>query len=698
MQEKILELLKGDNPSLSIYELNDLLGLKTADDMKSLVEVLNDMEKKLLIYRSNKNKYLLMSNSHLKSGRLSVNKKGFGFVLMDNGPDIRIDASNMNGAIHNDLVLVEMINRNDGRIIRVVNRELGQLVGEYYLKNNIGHVKLDDPKYKIDIIIDPKDSKGSMEGHKVLVKTTEELGKGQYQGEVLKILGHKEDPGVDILSIVYEHGINDVFSDAVMEEVENVPSEVDSSKIGNRRDLRNITTFTIDGDDAKDFDDAVSIKKLDNGNYLLGVHIADVSYYVKEDSELDKEAYDRGTSVYLVDRVIPMLPHKLSNGICSLNEKVDRLTVTCEMEIDDTGNIVKHDIYESIINSKKRMTYKNVNRVIEKKEKVEGYEDFVDELELMAELAHILRTNKENRGYIDFDTEELKIVVDETGKPIDVKIRERGAGEKLIEDFMIAANETVATHIFHMDLPFVYRIHETPKEQKMTSFLEFVSLLGYKVKGKRNDFSPKAVQGMLATLRDKKEFPILSSLLLRCMQKAIYLPENLGHYGLASQCYTHFTSPIRRYPDTTVHRLLRTYLFEHQIDNNTVDYWHKKLVPLCEHSSIKEQDAAECERDVDDLKAAEYMEQHVGEQFEGMISNVIGFGMFVELDNGIEGLIHINDLKDDYYDFNEIALSLIGQKNKKVYRIGDRLKIKVKAASKQERTIDFEIVEKINVE
>jgi ribonuclease R len=390
-----------------------------------------------------------------------------------------------------------------------------------------------------------------------------------------------------------------------------------------------------------------------------------------------------------------MLPHKLSNGICSLNENVDRLTVTCEMEIDNAGKVVSHDIYESVINSKKRMTYNNVNKILENNEVVSGYEEFVDDLKLMAELAKILRTYKEKRGYIEFDSKEIKVIVDEKGIPTDVQLREQRTGENLIEDFMIAANETVATHIFWMDLPFVYRIHEEPKEMKIKCFIDFVNILGYRIKGKSKDFSPLTVQGILESLKDKKEFPILSDLLLRSMQKAIYSPENKGQYGLASKCYTHFTSPIRRYPDTTVHRLLRTYLFNNEMDNNTKSYWQQKLVPLCEHSSIKEQDADECERDVDDLKTAEYMEKHVGEEYEGMISSVLGFGMFIMLDNGIEGLVHVNDMSDDYYNYNEISMSLIGQSTKKVYRIGDRVSVKVIAASKEERTIDFMILKKL---
>ncbi len=695
MQEKVLEILEKSNKALSVYELYDILELKSDNDLKKLLKILFNLEKELKIYHSNKDKYLLISKSHFKIGRISVNKKGFGFVLMNNEPDIRIDVKQMNGAIHNDLVLVELLGHNEGKIIRVIDRNIGNLVGEYNLINGVGQIKLDNQKYKIKIKINKKDSKGAVDGHKVLVEVIKEINKDKYQGKVLKILGHKNDPGVDILSIIYENGINDKFSDEVMKELNDIPFEVNESSLNNRKDLRNECIFTIDGADAKDLDDAVSIKKTNNGNYLLGVHIADVSYYVKENSEIDKEAYNRGTSIYLVDRVIPMLPHKLSNGICSLNEKVDRLTITCEMEINKKGNIINHNIYQSVINSKKRMTYETVNQILDQNKNISGYESFVYDLKLMKELAGILRKNKERRGYLDFDTNELKIIVDNKGIPIDVKIRDRGTGENLIEDFMIAANETIATYIYWLELPFIYRVHEYPKSQKIESFIEFVSLLGYKLKGKNKNYHPKLIQGFLNTLKDKKEFPILSSLLLRCMQKAVYSHKNIGHYGLSSKCYTHFTSPIRRYPDTTVHRLLRVYLFENKIAEDVKNYWEQKLIPLCEHTSLKEEVAIECERDVNDLKTAEYMEQHIGEEYKGMIISIMSFGMFIQLDNLIEGLVHINNMKDDYYIFNEVSMSLFGQRSKKRYRIGDKILIKVKSASKEQATIDFEIIKKL---
>ena len=533
-----------------------------------------------------------------------------------------------------------------------------------------------------------------MPGHKVIVKPTNKIGNNVYDCEVVRILGHINDPGVDILSIVCEHEFPDTFPDEVMEEVEKIPSFVSEDEIKIRLanggvDLRDRTIFTIDGDDTKDIDDAIEVKKLENGNYYLGVHIADVSYYVKPGTKLYESAYLRGTSVYLADRVIPMLPHKLSNGICSLNPDVDRLAISCMMEIDKKGKIISTDIKESIIRSRKQMTYKKVNAVLENGEIPEGYEEYTDTLKTMQELADILRKNKEARGYIDFEIDEAKIIVDETGKAIDVILRERGTGEKLIEDFMIAANEAVATFISYMQLPFVYRIHDVPSEEKITSFVTFVNSLGYVIKEKIRNITPIEMQKLLDSLKDVNEYPILSSLMLRSMKKAIYDINNIGHFGLGSECYTHFTSPIRRFPDTTVHRLIRYYLFEHKMDATFLSNLEAELKDICEHSSERERAAIECEREVNDMKMAEYMMDHIGEQYTGMISSITSFGMFIQLPNLVEGLIRMDELKDDYYTFDESTISLIGKKNKRGYRLGDIMDIIVSQANKEARTVDF---------
>lgn len=696
MKDKILEVLSSVD-ALTVEELSDKLLISEVNDIKQLMSSLNEMESDFTLYKSNKNKYMLFDKSHLKRGILHVTRKGYGFLEADMlDDDIYIDSSNMNGAIDGDTVIVEPVlykGKTEGRIVRIVKRELKEFVGEYIsTKKGRGKIKLDDSKIKILIEIDSSNSMNAVDGHKVVVKTIKQVDKNKYKGKVIKIIGHKDDPGVDILSVAYKYGINNVFPDEVISQLSDIPSVVVGSEFKNRRDLRDEVIFTIDGADTKDIDDAVSIEKLDNGNYKLGVHIADVSYYVKENTPLDIEAYERGTSVYLVDSVIPMLPHELSNGICSLNENVDRLAISCVMEIDGSGKTVSYEIFESVIRSKKKMTYSAVNQIIEEDIIPEGYEEYADKLILMNSLAKILRKYKESRGYIEFNSSEPKIIVDDEKKPIEIQKRVQRSGEKLIEDFMIQANETVATHIFYMELPFAYRIHEKPKEEKIQDFLKFISGLGYSVKGKLKLDHPETVRDLLLSLRDKPEYPVLSDLLLRCMRKAVYSKDNLGHFGLGSKCYTHFTSPIRRYPDTTVHRLLRKYLFDNNINNDVLRFWDEKLITLCEHTSLKEQNAVDCEREVDDMKMAEYMTYHIGEEFEGYISGVTNFGMFVELDNLVEGLVRIQDLKGDFFIYNEQDMSLTGEHKKQKYKLGDRVKVRVANASKEEKQVDFVLV------
>ena len=701
MREEIIELLGKEKRALSATEICDKLNLNTAGELKKLLDDLRILEEGYTVYRSNKDKYMLFENSHLLKGRLSVNKKGFGFVIVDGrDEDIYIDAKNMNGALNNDLVVVEELKgqngkKTEGRVVKVLKKENNLIVGEYKIIDGNPHFIPDDKKLRMEIILDNKDLDDLVDGHKIQVSIVKEMGKYKYLGEVVKIIGHKNDPGVDILSIIYDHGINDVFTDEVMEEVNALPSEVLDSDRKGRKDLTDMTIFTIDGDDTKDIDDAISISKKGE-NYILGVHIADVSYYVKEGTALYKEAYSRGTSVYLVDRVVPMLPHKLSNGICSLNPNVDRLAISCIMEITPNGKIVSHDIFESIIRSRIQMTYKKVNKILNDEETPEGYEPFKDDLKLMWELAKILRKEKLARGYLDFDVDEPKILVDENCKPYDVVLRERGKGENMIEDFMIAANETVAEHVFYMGLPFVYRVHEVPDNEKVEEFLNSISMLGYHVVGDRNFVYPKSMKKILDQLRDKEGFEILSTLLLRCMKKAVYKPENLGHYGLASKCYTHFTSPIRRFPDTTVHNLLRKYIFNEPNDkelNRLIEYWEENLPALCDHASEKERDSIDCERDVESMKMAEYMESHIGEEYDGAISSVMNFGLFVQLDNMIEGLVHISEIKGDYYTFDETTHTLRGEKKGKMYKLGQKVRVVVTNASKENSTIDFNLVE-----
>lgn len=702
MRDDILNILKNSDKALDIYELHDLLHIKTVEEAKELNDELRKLTDEVIVYHSNKDKYMMLEKSHLRKGVMRTNKKGFGFVEVPGlDDDVYVALENMNGAIHDDVVLVEItskmnLDRLEGRILKVIKRQVQRYIGEITFDDKgKGHIKLDDNRIKLNIEIPKDKTLNAVDGHKVVVELVKKINNNlKYEGKVVEIIGHKNDPGVDILSIVYKYNINTVFPDDVKEEVGHINMEVLPEEYEGRRDLRDEVIFTIDGDDTKDIDDAISIEKFANGHYKLGVHIADVSYYVKEGSPLDMEAMERGTSVYLVDRVIPMLPHELSNGICSLNPNVDRLAISCVMEFDSTGKQIDYEIFPSVIKSRIQMTYKKVNSILEKNVVPDGYEPYADTLKIMAELAKILRKAKVKRGYIDFDIDEAKILVDENCKPTEITVRERGTGENLIEDFMIAANECVATHIYFMNLPFIYRVHEVPKEEKIRSFLGFVSNLGYQVPGDIKDTKPTTMQRILKSLEDKPEYKILSSLLLRCMQKAVYRPENLGHYGLASSCYTHFTSPIRRYPDTTVHRLLRTYLFENKLDNATIHKWEEKLVYIAEHSSDRERASVDCEREVEDMKMAEYMENHIGEEFEGMISSVTSFGMFVELDNLVEGLVPLRDMPD-FFNYDEERMTLTGEKSHVKYSIGERVKVRVVRASKEDKTIDFEVVKKV---
>lgn len=695
MEEKIIDILKNNGQAMSIDHIRERLELTTVEGLKEVMKNLNQLEDDYKITRTKKNNYMLFDNTNFKIGTLSVNSRKFGFVDIPNDNSYYIDKRNMDNAIHSDKVLMEVIDheKKEGKVVKVLSRTINQVVGEFIYKKNKGVLVLDDDKINVKIEIDKKKTMGAMDGHKVLAKITNHVKDDIYRGEILKVLGHKNDPGIDILSIVASLGISYTFSEDLIKEVDAIPYEVEKEELIGRIDLRDKKIFTIDGDDTKDIDDAISIERLENGNYVLGVHIADVSHYVKENSLIEEEAYLRGTSVYLADRVIPMLPHKLSNGICSLNEGSDRLTLSCEMIIDEKGKIIDKKIFESVINSKKRMTYKNVNKVLEENMVPTGYEEYEQPLRLMHDLAQILRKEKINRGYIEFDIDEAKIVVDEKGTAIDVVRRYRGVGENIIEDFMIAANEAVASTVYYMELPFIYRIHGEPNAEKIQNFLKLLRVLGYKINARLDKVTPKVVQSILDDLKDKKEFYVLSSLLLRSMQKAIYDYNNIGHFGLASDCYTHFTSPIRRYPDLTVHRLLKKYLFKHKIDNETVNYFENKLPSLAKHASDAEQTSIECERAVDDMKMAEYMLNYIGNEYEGMITGTTTFGMFIMLENLIEGLVRIDSLADDRYFYDEETSSLVSQKNKRGYRLGDKVKIVVTAASKEKRTIDFEVVD-----
>lgn len=695
MKEEILKVLENIHEAKEAMEINDLLHLHTVDEYKEFENALEELVDEYLVYKTKKDRYILVKNCpSIKIGKLTVNKKGYGFVILEKQDDLYIASDNLNGAIHDDYVLSEIIRsgvKKEGRVLKILKREINDLVGEIVVKDNEMTIDLDDDKKDLELVLKKESLKNCVLGHKVIIRLDKELGKKKYLASVIRILGHKNDPGVDILSIAYKYGIETEFSKEVEKELESIPSEVEKSELNGRIDLTNKQIFTIDGSHTKDIDDAISLER-EEDFYVLGVHIADVSNYVKENTALGDAAYERGTSSYLADTVIPMIPHKLSNGICSLNEGVVRLTMSCVMKINNRGKVESYDIFPSYIKSKKKMTYDAVNDILMRDKILEGYEEFVPTLKEMNTLAHILRKEKEARGYIDFDLDEAEVVQDEKGCAIDIVKRKREDGEILIEDFMIAANETVANHIYNMDLPFIYRVHGTPNSEKIDDFVNLVKLLGYELQTKVTDLTPITMQKLLYELSDKEEFSILSSMLLRSMKKAEYSKDNIGHFGLGSKAYTHFTSPIRRFPDLTVHRLLKKYLIENDLSMSTIGYYDSALVEIAEHSSEKEVGSVNAERDVLDMKMAEYMESHIGEIYTGMISTVTNFGFFVELPNLVEGLVHVSTLKGDFYNYVSERLALIGNNTKTQYRIGDMVEVKVTAASKETAMIDFEIV------
>lgn len=695
MKEKILEILKEETKGQNINEINNKLHLRGMEEITELEDNLRELVTEGVLHMSKNREYMLMSNTKsLKVGKLRINKNGNGFVECE-PEDIFVHSNDLNGAINGDFVEVEIKTRlNDpepeGYIRNILKRDLKNVVGEMVKDKKTLAFKPDDEKLNIAVKLTKESMKGCVEGHKVIISIIKEIGNRTFLGKVEKIIGHKNDPGVDILTIAAKHSIETEFSEEVKRELKNIPDEVCENDLIGRTDLTKEMIFTIDGDDTKDIDDAISVKR-DGKNYVLGVHIADVSNYVKVGSALYDSAFSRGTSSYLADTVIPMIPHQLSNGICSLNPEVIRLTISCVMTIDGNGKVISYDIFPSYIKSRKQMTYKNVNKILDENIIPEGYGEFADTLKLMHELSKILRQEKINRGYIDFGIDEAKVIQDENGKAIDIVKRIQGTGEKLIEDFMIAANETVATHISNLDLPFIYRVHDLPNAEKIEDFSNLIKQMGYQIHTNLSKITPVTMQKLLNEFRDKDEFVILSDMLLRSMKKAIYSTNNIGHFGLASKNYTHFTSPIRRFPDLTVHRLLRTYLFENRIDMETINFNAKYLIDVADHSSETEVNSVEAERDVLDMKMAEYMESHIGEEYEGIISGVTNFGMFVELDNLIEGLVHISTL-DGFYTYVPEMLSLISANKKNKYRIGDKVKIIVTNANKNQGIIDFELV------
>ncbi|MGW7849284.1 ribonuclease R [Staphylococcus xylosus] len=710
LKQSIEEIIKQpDYEPMSVSDFQDALGLNSADSFRDLIKVLVELEQTGLIQRTKTDRYQRKESQKSKQpklikGKLSQNKKGFAFLRpeVEDMDDIFIPPTKINRAMDGDTVLVEVHQSKgdhkgkvEGEVKTIETHSVTQVVGTYSEARHFGFVLPDDKRIMQDIFIPKGQNLGAVDGHKVLVQITKYAdGTDNPEGIVSAILGHKNDPGVDILSIIYQHGIEIEFPDNVLAEAEAVPDQIEPSEISGRHDLRDELTITIDGADAKDLDDAISVKKLSNGNTQLTVSIADVSYYVTEGSALNEEAYSRATSVYLVDRVIPMIPHRLSNGICSLNPKVDRLTLSCQMELNERGEVVKHEIFDSVIHSNYRMTYDEVNEIItnQNAETRNKYSEVTPMLDLAQDLSQRLVDMRRRRGEIDFDIDEAKVLVNEEGIPTDVQLRKRGEGERLIESFMLAANETIAEHFDRLEVPFIYRVHEQPKSERLRQFFDFVTNFGLMIKGTGEDIHPSTLQKIQQEVEGQPEQMVISTMMLRSMQQARYDDVNLGHFGLSAEYYTHFTSPIRRYPDLIVHRLIRKYIVEQSMDRKEKNKWEEALPEIAEHTSQRERRAIEAERDTDELKKAEYMVQHIGEEFEGIISSVANFGMFIELPNTIEGMVHVSNMTDDYYHFDERQMAMIGERQAKVFRIGDPVEIKVINVDVDERMIDFQIV------
>ncbi|MCF6462495.1 ribonuclease R [Clostridium sp. Cult1] len=666
-------------------------------EINAFFRVLEEMEKEGIVIKTRNERYGLVHRMNLIVGKLEGNEKGFGFLVPDDKEkeDIFIPAEEMNGAIHGDRVVVRIISkgivdkRDEGEVIRILERTNKTIVGTYESSKNFGFVIPDDSRIAYDIFIPKNHANGAKTNQKVVVEITRWPEKRRNpEGKIVDILGYVGEKGVDILSIIKQYKLPEEFPEKVQDQAKRIGQRVNEEDIKNRVDLRDLNTFTIDGADAKDLDDAVSIEKVGE-NYRLGVHIADVSHYVPERSPLDKEAYKRGNSVYLVDRVIPMLPKELSNGICSLNPNVDRLTLSVFMEIDSNGNVVDHELVEGVIRSKARLVYDDVSDLLEN----DNYEAFdkldkvVEDLKLMEELCHILSEKRERRGSIDFDFPEARIILDEDGIPVDIVKEDRRIANKMIEEFMLVCNETVAEYMYWSEMPFLYRIHEEPDMEKINSFNKFVHNFGYMIKGTQ-EVHPKELQRLTKEVKGKKEETLINTLLLRSLKKAKYSSEPDIHFGLAAKYYSHYTAPIRRYPDLQIHRILKSF-YKGKLNSQEQAKLEAILPKVAEHTSITERTAEEAERAVDDLKVAEFMSKRIGNIYEGIVSSLTHFGMYVQLENTVEGLVHFSNMLDDYYEFDEDNYHIIGEFTRKQYKLGDIVKIKVVKADLVKRTVDF---------
>lgn len=677
------------------------------EDRDELNRIMNELLAEGKVSLTKKGKFIRAKRSEDNLvGTFISHPKGFGFVEIEGREeDLYIPEGFINGAFHKDTVRVALLSgkggkRQEAQVVEVVARGMKQIVGIFDKSNkNFGFVVADNTKISKDIFVPTERSKGAVTGHKVVCEITD-YGKENRkpEGKIVEILGHVNDPGVDIMSIVRGYELPVEFSEKVLHQAENVAKDVSEADMAGRTDLRNVQMVTIDGEDAKDLDDAVSLSK-EGEFYKLGVHIADVTNYVQENSALDWEAKTRGTSVYLVDRVIPMLPHTLSNGICSLNAGVDRLALSCLMTIDSKGEVVGHDIVESVIKVDRRMSYTSVKKILEDKDEneIKEHEDLVPMFELMKELAALLREKRRKRGSIDFDFPETKIILDKEGHPVEIKPYDRNVATKIIEDFMLIANETVAQHFYWMELPFVYRTHDNPDSEKVEKLATFIRNFGYTLKSKQDEVHPKELQKLLAKIEDTPEEALISRLTLRSMKQAKYTIDCSGHFGLACQYYCHFTSPIRRYPDLQIHRIIKEQL-RGRMNEKRIEHYQDILPEVAKHSSEMERRADEAERETDKLKKVEYMEERIGNIYEGVISSITAWGVYVELENTIEGMVHVSMLPGDYFYYDEQSYEMVGQATDKRYKLGERIKVRVNTTDKIARTIDFVIPEEWELE
>lgn len=707
-RKKVILDLMGEEFYIPMKEKELAVMLQVSkEDRSELNRILNELLNEGKISITKKGKFIKAKHApEALVGTFISHPKGFGFVEIEGREDdLYIPENCINGAFHKDTVKVTLLpvqhgKRQEAQVVEIIARGMKQVVGTFDKSNqNYGFVIPDNEKIGTDIFVPTERSKGAVSGHKVVCEITD-YGKDNRkpEGKVVEILGHVNDPGVDIMSIVKGYELPTEFPEKVLHQAENVAHDVTEADMDGRTDLRNVQMVTIDGEDAKDLDDAVSLS-MDGENYKLGVHIADVTNYVQENSALDWEAQKRGTSVYLVDRVIPMLPHTLSNGICSLNAGLDRLALSCLMTINPKGEVISHDIVESVIRVDRRMSYTSVKKILEDKDETEirEYEELVPMFKLMQELASILREKRRKRGSIDFDFPETKIILDKKGHPVDIKPYDRNVATKIIEDFMLIANETVAQHFYWMELPFVYRTHDNPDPEKIAKLSTFIRNFGYTIKNKQEEIHPKELQKLLAKIEDTPEEVLISRLTLRSMKQAKYTIDCTGHFGLACQFYCHFTSPIRRYPDLQIHRIIKEQI-RGRMNENRIAHYNDILPEVAQHSSEMERRADEAERETNKLKKVEYMEEHLGEIYEGVISSITSWGVYVELPNTIEGMIHVSMLPGDYFYYDEETYEMVGQSTNLRYKLGEKLKVRVNATDKISRTIDFVIPQEWELE